>query len=133
MSITDDEFTCLMIAARGEYMLAIGRWEVSIKSLVAKGLMRSEHIAGGPQYTITKAGRDAITEREQEETRQLTAAGSNMVAAQRTARDLVETVAKALAECAKMSALVTGDTPETSARKWSPLILERALDIINNG
>jgi len=133
MTVTDDEFVVLMIAAKGEYMLPIGHWKPSIEALTQKGLMCSQHINGGPQYLITRAGRDAIHEREQEETVQFANASARVVQAQKQARDLVEVTAKSLAETARASARVTGDTPETAARKWSPLILTRALDILNGG
>jgi hypothetical protein len=133
MSITDDEFSVLLIAAQGEYMLPIGRWKPSIEALTAKGLMCKQHINGGSQYLITKAGRAAINDREREETEVFSVASSRVAQAQKQARELVDEAARALANCAKVSSTLTGDTPETSARKWSPLILERALDIINGG
>jgi hypothetical protein len=133
MTITDDEFSVLMIAAQGEYMLPIGRWKPSIESLTQKGLMCCQHINGGPQYTITRAGKAAINEREQTETESFSAASARVAKAQKAARELVEETAKLLVETAKVSSTLTGDTPETSARKWSPLILERALDILNGG
>ena len=70
-SLTDDEFAVLMIASRGEYMLAIGRWESSTKNLAARGLMQLQMLNGGPQYTITDAGRAAIARREAEENQEL--------------------------------------------------------------
>lgn len=114
-------------------MLAIGRWESSIKSLVTKGFMRGEHLAGGMQYTITNAGRAAITEREHEENAQwgaLIEAGSRMGVAHKTAREHVEVAAQAIATAAKTSA-APGDTPETAAQKWMRAVLERVLDILN--
>lgn len=133
--ITDDEFSILMIAAQGQYMLPIGRWKPSIEALGARGLLKCEMLNGGPQYTITEVGREAIKDREREEDRQIGAvieAGSRMGAAQKTARDHVEAAAKSIAAAAKAGA-APGDSPETAARKWMPAILERALDIINNG
>ena len=135
MTITDDEFSVLMIAARGEYMLAIGRWEAPCKALAAKGMMQVQMLNGGPQYTITEAGRAAIQDREKEEDRNwgaLIEAGSRLGAAQKTAREHVEAAAQAIAKAAKAGS-APGDTPESAARKWMPAILERALDIINHG
>lgn len=134
--ITDDERTVLMIADRGEYMLAIGRWERPIKNLTEKGFLKCQQLAGGPQYTITDAGRLELNATDAEEDRNLAKIieqGSRIGAAQKTARDHAEAVAQAIASCAKVSASMTGDTPEMAAKKWSPIILERALDIINNG
>lgn len=134
-SLTSDEMAVLMIAERGEYMLAIGRWASPVESLTTKGFLKKDIINGGPQYTITEAGRAAIVDRDHEDDKQLGAIieqGSRIGAAQKIARDQAEIAAQALAKAAKAGA-VLGDTPETSARKWMPVIMERALDIINNG
>ena len=133
--ITDDEFAVLMIAAQGEYMLAIGRWEKSIIALTAKGMMQKQFLNGGAQYTITDAGRQAITERDREDDKQLGAlieAGSRLGAAQKTAREHVEAAAQSIAAAARAGS-APGDTPQTAARKWMPAILERALDLLTNG
>jgi len=135
MTITDDEYSVLLIADQGEYMLAIGHWEKSIKALAARGLLNMGIFNGGPQYTISNAGRQALKEREQAEDKQwgaLIKAGSKLGDAQKTARDHIESAAQSIAAAAKAGS-VLGDTPETAARKWMPAILERALDIINNG
>jgi hypothetical protein len=65
MNLTDDERTVLLIAAAGNPMLAIGRWEVPIRSLVASGLMaRDASRADVENYVITEAGRKASAETE---------------------------------------------------------------------
>ena len=134
MTITDDEFACLMIAARGEYMLAIGRWERSIQDLAAKGLMRSEHINGGSQYTITKAGRAAIEEREQEENQQLADVINRSRQAKivrGTIQDFCEQAAKLLVDAARASMQITGESPQIASRKWNEVILRRALELLD--
>jgi hypothetical protein len=136
MTITDDEFSVLMIADRGEYMLAIGRWQKPTEDLTRKGFLKCEIIAGGPQYSITPAGREAIVGREAEDDKKLGAIieqGHRIGTAHKTAREHAEAAAQAIAECAKASSPMTGDTPEAAARKWAPIVLERALDIINHG
>jgi hypothetical protein len=133
MSLTNDDMSVLMIAARGEYMLAIGRWEGSVKSLAKRGLLKCEMLNGGPQYTITDAGRQAMQQGDDENIRAMIGASASVGAAQKTVRDAAEVVAQSLAEVAKTSAPITGDTPETAARRWSTIILNRALDIINGG
>ncbi len=54
--LSNDELTVLMIAKRGEYMIPIGRWEMPIKSLTARGLMRR---LDDVNYVITDAGMKA--------------------------------------------------------------------------
>ena len=51
--MTNDEMTVLMIAAEGEPMLPIGRWEKPIRDLETRGLMRNHD---GISYFITDKG-----------------------------------------------------------------------------
>ena len=54
--LSDDERTVLMIAAAGQSMIPIRRWERPVKSLAAKGyLERLDDV----NYVITAAGRAA--------------------------------------------------------------------------
>jgi hypothetical protein len=62
--LTEDEMAVLMIADQGEFMLAIGRWKKPIADLTTKGFMKLEYINGGPQFTITDAGRAAMTKQD---------------------------------------------------------------------
>ncbi len=133
MNLTNDEMSVLMIAERDQYMLAIGRWAEPTKSLAVKGLLKCDMINGGPQYTITDAGRTALQKQDAAAAQAVIDAGTHIGVAQKEARVGAETAAKMLAEVAKLSTPITGDTPESAARKWAPIILERALDIINNG
>jgi hypothetical protein len=133
MSLTNDEMSVLMIADRDEYMLAIGRWELPVKSLAKRGLLKCETLNGGPQYTITDAGREAMKQGDDDNIRAIIDASYSIGVAQKEIRVGAETTAQMLAKCAKMSAPITGDTPETAARRWSAIILNRALDIINGG
>jgi hypothetical protein len=130
MSITDDEFTVLMIAAKGEYMLPIGRWKPSIEALTERGLMVGQHLNGGLQYTITRAGKAAITEREQEENKQIgqLIERSNSIA---VVKKLAEEAAQKLASAAKESQAITGDSAEVALEKWTKAVVERAKDLIN--
>ena len=57
--MTDDEYTVLMIAAEGESMIPIGRWEEPIRTLTLAGLMRK---LDQVNYVITQAGRCAMVD-----------------------------------------------------------------------
>ena len=59
--MTDDEYTVLMIAAEGESMIPIGRWEEPIRTLTLAGLMRK---LDQVNYVITQAGRCAMVDEE---------------------------------------------------------------------
>jgi hypothetical protein len=54
--LTDDERVVLMIAASGQSMIPIGRWEGSIRALHARGFLQK---LDEVNYAITPAGRAA--------------------------------------------------------------------------
>ena len=125
--LTEDERIVLTIAAEGESMMAIARWEKPIDALVARGLMQR-----GDKFNnfITPAGRAAIKQVEDEPYRQMLEAGLNLRNQQEQARASVEQAAMHLMYAARASALATGDTPEFAAQSWSPKILERAIELL---
>ncbi len=59
--LTDDEFTLLMLAERGESLMPIGRWEKSVDSLVARGLL---HRHDKFNNVITEKGKEAVRLRD---------------------------------------------------------------------
>jgi FkbM family methyltransferase len=61
--MTNDEMTVLMIAAEGESMIPIGRWEKPIHDLAQLGLMSK---LDSTNYVITPAGREAVKAEEQQ-------------------------------------------------------------------
>ncbi len=64
--LSQDELTVLMIAVHGESMMAIGRWQKPIESLLQKGYMQSR---GGDNFNciITDAGRAACEARDKQD------------------------------------------------------------------
>lgn len=55
--LTDDERAVMMIAAKGNYMMAIGRWEGPVKRLERRGFLQ---MLDAVNYVITAAGRAAL-------------------------------------------------------------------------
>ena len=66
--LTEDEFTCLLLAAEGEYLAPIGRWKVPILALTSRGLMQKIDMVN---YVVTEDGRRACEERNSEDERAL--------------------------------------------------------------
>ena len=130
MTLTNDEMAVLMIAARGDYMLAIGRWEAPTKSLAAKGFMKREMINDGPQYMITDAGRAAMEKGDDDNIRAMIEHGSQIGAAHKNARDCIEQAAQLLVEAARAGSVV-GDRPRAALERWRRPLFERALEILN--
>lgn len=128
--ITDAEYSVLMIAAEGEYMLAIGHWEAPTKALLDKGLMKCEHINGGPQYTITAAGREAVAARSAADDKQLTDALVYTNNAIVGIREHVNRAAEHLAIAARESKKITGDAPRYAAERWGKEAIRVALEML---
>lgn len=121
--LTDDEFSVLLIAAQGESMIPIGRWQKPVESLVAKGfLFRQDQ----NNNTITNAGRRAVEARDNADAKALI----EVAAAMPNIRAVADGMATALAGIARESNRVTGDAPADAARKWSEIILTRALELL---
>lgn len=130
MSLTDDEFTVLAIAGHGESMLPIGRWEPSVKSLVAKGFL---HAQDKFNNTITDAGREALAARDKEDEagfRQILESGAKISNARTQAMQSVEQAAVHLAMAARASSIATGDTEQISVERWTPEVVKRAFELL---
>jgi FkbM family methyltransferase len=61
--MTNDELTVLMIAAQGESMIPIGRWEQPIRDLASRGLLEKRDAFN---YAITSKGMEALQAEEQQ-------------------------------------------------------------------
>lgn len=128
--LTEDELAVLMIAARGESMIAIGRWEQPINHLVQMGLLLRHDKAN---HTITPAGREVLQAEEKITDKALGGlieSSSRVGAAQKSIRDFAEQAAQLLAEASRESARITGDRKEYAAQEWSRIILNRALELL---
>ncbi len=64
--MTNDELTVLMIAAEGEPMMPIGRWDKPVRDLASRGLMEVRDLGGmaGVEYVITPKGMEALKDEE---------------------------------------------------------------------
>lgn len=128
--MTEDEFTVLSIAARGESLAPIGRWRVAVLHLAELDLMRR---MDDSNYLITTEGRAAWLNREKEDDevyRTMLQGGRQITAAASQFRAYAEKAAQQLAEVAQHSSQVTGRGPKDEAREWSNTVLTRALEIL---
>ncbi len=128
--LTDDELTVLMIAAQGESMIAIGRWQKPTESLIQKGFMQSR---GGDNFNcvITDAGRAACKEAEDAPYRAMIETAGKIQTTQAQIPDFAEQAAHLLEKAGLASSIVTGDAPEAAIKKWGSVIINRALDILH--
>lgn len=128
--LTDDEYTVLLIAAQGEHMIPIGRWETPIKNLHARSLMRK---IDDVNYVITQSGRDAAETREHADDnllRDVFKQAGNVAVARNNAASHIEFAARHLADAAKISAATTGDSPEAAIRSWAEPLIQRSIQML---
>lgn len=130
--LTNDELTVLMIAAEGEPMMPIGRWEAPCKSLVKKGLLQptpsSGDLAGMHNLRITEAGRAAATRGEDDSIRDLITVNNRIATGRRETAAAASAIAVQLVDLAEKSSAITGDSKVKALREWAKVILEQALE-----
>ena len=126
--LTQDELTVLMIAAEGESMMPIGRWEDPVNNLVARGYLKRNDKFNN---YITTEGRKALNRDEIETTKARIETTNQIVDGREKARRLAEKIAGQLVDLANLSNKVTGDNQIEALERWSRLILTRALELLN--
>jgi hypothetical protein len=121
--LTQDELTVLMIAAEGQSMMPIGRWEAPVESLVKRGLLRR---ADKFNNYITPAGRKAADAKDNANIEAVINARNEITYAQEKAAERARDIAALLTELAIYSAAVTGEEKLVALKRWARVILEEA-------
>lgn len=132
--LSADELTVLLIAAKGEPMMPIGRWRAPAESLVAKEFLKPRPHAGDPtgffNLHITAAGKTEVAKAEQDDMMHATMVTGSIEHEHRKIRANAEQIAVQLVDLAQASNKVTGDPPVEALEKWTRLILKRALEMM---
>jgi hypothetical protein len=132
--LTQDELTVLMIAAEGEPMMPIGRWEAPCRSLVEKGYLKPHpqpgDPSGGHNLHITTDGKIIASKEEDARLRAVLTVNSQIQHTQKIARAAAEQIATQLVDLTELSVHVTGDDKVKALREWSKVILTRALEMM---
>jgi hypothetical protein len=126
-ALSDDEFAVLLIAAEGESMIPIGRWQAPVENLVARGFLRQLDRFNN---VITTEGRKAIDARNKDDEGAIRQASRAVMVAQAAARTHVEEAAQSLASAARASTQATGDRADTAVLNWNAEVLRRALELV---
>lgn len=131
-NLSNDELTVLMIAAENQPMMPIGRWEAPCKSLVDKGLLSATPSFNDPSglhnLRITKAGRAAATEGEDDSIRDLITVNNRIATGRQETAAAASAIAVQLVDLAEKSSAITGDSKVHALREWSKVILAKALE-----
>lgn len=132
--LSQDELTVLLIAAKGEPMIPIGRWKAPTESLIARGYIKPRGYAGDPSgyfnNYITPEGQVAAERADDDSFRQVLNVSASIAHEQKKARAHAEQIAVQLVDLAEASSEVTGDDKVQALEKWSRQILTRALEMI---
>lgn len=133
--LSQDELTVLLIAARGEPMIPIGRWKAPTESLLQRGYLQSRPHAGDPtgyfNNYITPEGRKAAERDEDQHLVDILNASGAIQHAQQKLRGDAEAIAVQLVDLAQASSKVTRDSAQESLKKWSVGIFARATEMLN--
>ena len=137
MNLTSDEQTVLIIAAKGEPMMPIGRWRDAATMLVAKGFLKPRPHAGDPDgffnLHVTAAGQAAAEQLEKADDAALgeMIGRSNQIGhAQTRIRAQAEKIAASMVDLVEASVKVTGEAKTQSLENWARVILKRALELV---
>jgi hypothetical protein len=137
MTLSDDELTVLLIAAQNQPMIPIGRWEAPTKSLIEKGYLKPHGHPGDPtghfNNYITDAGRLVAEQSEKQQDDllgQVLTVSASIGHQQKKARAHAEQIAVQMIDLAELSSSVTGDDKAESLRRWSEIVLTRALEML---
>ncbi len=135
--LSQDELTVLLIAAKGEPVIPIGRWEAPIEQLIARGYLKPYKHNGDPtgyfNNYITSEGQAAVELAERVEDNNLYDAvmiSSSIQHEQRKIRANAEAIAVQMVDLAMASAKVTGDAPLVAMEKWGKIIGKRAMEML---
>jgi len=132
--LSQDELTVLLIAAKGEPMIPIGRWKVPTESLIARGYMQPRKSAGDPtghfNNYITASGMAAVEKADDATMLTMTTLSASIEHEQRKIRANAEQIAVQMVDLAMASSQVTGDAPRDAMEKWAKLIGKRALELL---
>ncbi len=127
--LSQDELTVLMLAAKGESMIPIGRWEKPIKNLAAKGYL---HAHDASNYVLTDLGRLQLDDGQDDEARQIIEITGKIASAQSEIQKHVEEAARHLSFAAKASARLTGHAAEDAGKQWADATVKRMLEILKD-
>ena len=132
--LSQDELTVLLIAAKGESMMPIGRWREPTVNLIARGYMKPRPHPGDPtghfNNYITPEGMAVAQQNDDDTIRDANMLSQSILREQRKIRANAEQIAAQLVDLATASNKVTGDEPKVALEKWARLILKRALELL---
>ena len=132
--LSQDELTVLLIAAKGEPMIPIGRWAEPTKSLIKMGYLKPHEHPGDPtghfNNYITPEGMALAQRSDDDVVRDAVMVSSSIQHEQRKIRANAEAIAVQMVDLAMASSKMTGDAPLVAMEKWGKIIGKRAMEML---
>jgi hypothetical protein len=132
--LSQDELTVLLIAAKGEPMIPIGRWKAPTEALIARGYLQPKKHPGDPtghfNNYITALGMAAVEKADDETMLTMTTLSTSVEHEHRKIRANAEQIAVQMVDLAMASSQVTGDPPLEAMEKWGKVIGQRAMELL---
>lgn len=131
-TLTDDEYSCLMIMAQGQNLIAMRdtRWYAPLMSLHAKDYCKG---IGNNNYIITQRGQQALDGHEQTlngELRQMITKHGQIQESRQAVHSKMQVARNALVEGARMAALTTGKSETACLRDMVNEVSLRAQEML---
>jgi len=123
MTLSNDELTVLMIAAQGESMMPIGRWEKPVESLVAQGLLKRHDKFNN---VITPEGERALA--KDDDARQLIETNNAIVLAKQQMEQAIGKAARELKAATEIAMRVTGEPFDVAVKNVARLVAQRVTE-----
>lgn len=128
--LSEDEFTVLKIAAQGQSMIAIGRWEKATKALAEKKYL---HANDSVNYVITTAGQAVLDGYEDNEIRGLIEMNNKVANVNMQVRLSIEEAAKQIVIASRAVSEVMSGTIEDNSKKVMLEVTNRTLELLKDG
>ena len=127
MTLSDDEYTVLMLISEGNPVMAIGRWAAPIEHLQAQGFLKRHDNFNS---VITPKGRQALHAHEEKVDLGLVEACNKIANAKTQAEFAVTEATKQLVIAARATHAATGEPAADCAAKWMQTIMLHALEAL---
>lgn len=127
LNLSDDEYVVLAIAAEGQSMMQVGRWQRPTEHLVELG-----YLVANDKFNcfITPAGRQAAAEHEKKTDDASLRIGVDIHNIRVTAKRVLEEASLKLAEAAQLGQRVAGGDIGSHVEQAAQEIIRRAKEIV---
>ena len=125
MTLTDQEYTVLMICNEGQSIAAIGPWEKPCDNLVESGFLQRHDKFN---HSITAKGRQALHAYEEKVDLGLVEACNKVAVAKTQAQLSIEECVKQMVIAVRATNLATGESYTDATNRWMQIVYQKVLE-----